>query len=249
MKRNIFKLFLNKFMAYPLWVKQVVYYRLWQNMKENTCDRYIIKYPEKILAIHIPTLTFQGKQELWDKAGGLDNNIYNFLKFSHNGYTVLEISLNMFLSLEEISKLYIFCMEQNLIEAPKEPEILSMAEFIAGKIRTGEYFLQNDAIDIGQLDVALAEQRRQADRGEHVLIGKILVNMGFLTEKSVKTLFRLKADAKKRFVINPELLPDSNATIKNVDKLEEEIKQLKKENQALKETMSTIVNAVKSYDI
>lgn len=249
MKRNLFKLFLNKFLAYPLWVKQVVYYRLWQNMQENNCDRYIIKYPERILSMHIPTLTFQGKQELWDKSGGLDSNIYNFLKFSHNGYTVLEISLNMFMSIEEVSKLYLFCVDQKLIEKPEAVEITAITEFIAGKIRTGEYYLQIGSIEQDQLDLAIAEQRKLQDRGEHILFGKVLAKLGFLTEDTIKTLFRLKSDAKKRFVINPDLLPDSSGTVKDIEKLENEVKLLKQENAALKQTMTKIINAVKNYDI
>jgi len=249
MKRNIFKMFLNKFMAYPLWVKQVVYYRLWQNMAENHCEKFIIKNADGIFALHNPTLTFQGKQELWDKKGGLDSNIYNFLKYSHNGYTILEIALNMFLSIEEVAKLYIFCLEQNLIESTPYPEIDAMSEFIAGKIRTGEYFLKNGAIDIDQLDMALSEQRRLDDRGEHILIGKIFIRLGYLTEEVIKTLFKLKTDATKRFVINPDIIPQSDNDLKEIDKLREENNKLKKENQALKKAMSAIVNTVKNYDI
>ena len=249
MNRNIFKMFLNKFMSYPLWVKQVVYYRLWQNMQENNCEKFIIKNADGIFALHIPTLTFQGKQELWYKKSGLDTNIYNFLKYVHSGYTILEIALNMFLSVEEVAKLYIFCIEQNFIEVAPYPEIQAMSEFIAGKIKTGEYFLKNGSLELDQLDYALAEQRKLDDRGEHILIGKIFVRLGFITEETIKTLFKLKTDAKKRFVINPELIPDSNDDTGTIEKLQEENKKLKKENQALKKALSSIVNTVKNYDI
>ena len=247
-KRNLFKLFINKLLAYPLWVKQVVYYRLYQNMKENYCERYIIKNIDHLFAMHVPTLTFQGKNELWDKSGGLDNNIYNFLKFVHSEYNILEISLNMFLSIEEVAKYYIFCLEQNYIEAPEAEEIYAMAGFIAGKFPTGDYFLKDGSITIDQLDVALAEQRRLAERGQHELIGKILVRLGFITQESVKTLFKLKADSRKRFVLNPETFPDSELPVNDVKKLEDEIKALKNENNALKQTMSRIIDMVKKYD-
>ena len=152
-------------------------------------------------------------------------------------------------TIEEISKLYIFCLEQNYIEAPESDEVYAMAGFIAGKFPTGDYFLKNGSITIDQLDVAIAEQRKNAGRGQHELIGKVLVKMGFLTEETVKTLFRLKADSRKRFVINPDLLPDSNGEVKNIKKLEEEIKALKDENKALKKTMAKIIDVVKNYDI
>ena len=249
MSRNIFKMFLNKFMSYPLWIKQVVYYRLWQNMVENNCDKYIINYADGIFALHVPTLTFQGKQELWDKKSGLDSNIYNFLKYVHSGYTVLEIALNMFLSVEEVAKLYVFCIEQNFIEVAPYPEIQAMSEFIAGKIKTGEYFLKNGSIEIDQLDYAIAEQRKLDDRGEHFLIGKILVRLGYITEETIRTLFKLKADSKKRFVLNPNSIPASGEDVTAADKLQEENDNLKKENQALKKTLSSILNTVKNYDI
>ncbi len=248
MKRNIFKLFLNKFLAYPLWVKQVVFYRLWQNMQEQNCDRFVINHPDKNFAMHIPTLTFRGKQELWDKKGGLDGNIYNFLKFSHDGYNILEIALNMFMSMEEVSKLYIFCYEQKLIELPEQIEVHAMAEFISGKITTGEYFLKIGSIEQDQLDYALAEQHKTDDKNDHLLIGKIFVNLGYLTEATIKTVFKLKTDAKKRFVINPENLPDNKDDTKSIDKYKEEIQKLKDENKALKKAMTKIVNAVKTYD-
>ncbi len=248
MNRNIFKMFLNKFLSYPLWVKQAVYYRLWQNMSENNCDKYIINNPDGLFALHVPTLTFLGKQELWDKKSGLDNNIYNFLKYIHSGYTILEIALNMFLSVEEVAKLYILCIEQNYIEIATYPEIRAMSEFIAGKIKTGEYFLKNGSIEIDQLDYALAEQRKYDDRGEHFLIGKILIRLGYITEETVKTLFRLKLDSKKRFVLNPDSIPEGKEDINLLDKLQEENNHLKKENQALKNTLSSVVNSVKNYD-
>ena len=248
MKRNIFKLFINKLLSYPLWVKQAVYYRLYQNMKENHCERYVIKNIDYILSMHAPVLTAQGKNELWDKSCGLDSNIYNFLKFSQSGYTILEISLNMFLSIEEVSKYYIFCLEQNYIEAPDSEEIYAMAGFIAGKFPTGDYFLKNGSITIGQLDMAIAEQKKMEDRGQHELIGKILVKLGYITQESVRTLFKLKADSKKRFVLDPEIYPTGEVSNSETKELEAQINELKKENKALKQVISKIGETVKRYD-
>jgi len=249
MKRNIFKLFTNKFLSYPLWVKQVVFYRLWQNMTENNCEKFIINYPDKLFSMHIPTLTFQGKQELCSKNSGLDNNIYNFLKFSHNGYSILESALNMFMSIEEISKLYIFCLEQNYITAPEKDDIYIMAGFISGKFPIGEYFLRIGDITSEDLKLALKEQADIPENKEHKLLGEILVKHGKISEKDLLTLFKLKSDAKKRFVINPEFLPEEESNKNIINKLQKEITILKEENKALKKTMSKIVDTVKNYDI
>lgn len=245
-KRNLFKLFVNKLLAYPLWVKQAIYYQLYQNMKENYCESYVIKNIDHILTMHVPTLTFKGGNELCDKSGGLDSNIYNFLKFVHSEYTILEIALNMFLSVEEVAKYYIFCLEQNYIEAPETNEVYAMAGFIAGKFPTGDYFLKNGSITIDQLDIALAEQRRLDDQGEHERIGEILVRLGFITKTDIMRLFKLKADAGKRFVMDPAVFPDSEQ--RNRKKLEDEIINLKNENNALKQTLGKIIDMVKKND-
>ena len=249
MKRNIFKLFLNKFLAYPLWIKQIVFYRLWQNMTENNCENIVINCPDKLLTLHVPTLTFQGKQELWDKTSGLDNNIYSFLKYTHNGYSILETALNMFMSIEETSKLYIFCLEQNYIEAPEQDEIYVTAGFIAGKFPVGDYFLRLGKINREQLDAALKEQEQHDGKGKHRLLGEILIEQGVLQADDIKLAFKLKADSRKRFVINPEFLPEDKNEDNLIKKMEREIDSLREENKALKKTMSKIINTVKNYDI
>lgn len=248
MKKNIFKLFLNKFLAYPIWIKQVVFYRLWQNMSENGCKDYVINCADKLFAMHIPTLTFQGKQELLDKKSGLDSNIYSFLKYSHSGYSILETSLNMFMSIEEISKLYIFCLEQTYIEAPEHDDIYVTAGFISGKFPIGDYLLKKGSVTKEQLDKALAEQEQKKQGGERKLLGKILVEQGVLPEDELKLLFKLKSDSKKRFVINPEFIPNNEETGK-LQEMEKELNTLREENLALKKTMTKIINMVKSYDI
>lgn len=139
-------------------------------------------------------------------------------------------------------------MEQNYIEAPEADEIYAMAGFIAGKFPTGDYFLKNGSITLEQLDMAMAEQNRLSDRGQHELMGKILVRLGFITEESVKTLFRLKADARKRFVLNPEVFPSSEQVKSDLKRLEDEVKALKAENKTLKQTLAKIIEMVKKYD-
>ena len=137
MKKNIFNLFLNKLLEYPLWVKQVVYLRLFQNMRNNHCERYVITHSDKLFSTYVPTVTFVGKTEMWNKISGLDTNIYNFLNLCYEGYSILEISLNTFLSMEEVAKHCIFCIEQNYIEIPDSQEVFAMAGLLQENLRPG----------------------------------------------------------------------------------------------------------------
>lgn len=244
-KKNLFELFIGKLIALPLWVKQAVYYRLYLNMRENYCERFIIKNADNLFAFYNPTVTFKGKTELWDRKSGLDTNIYNFLRLCNEGYSILEISINTFLSIEEVAKNFMFCLEQNYIEKPDSDEVYAMGGFIAGKFRTGEYYKINGSITIDQLEQAVMTQRHLDDRMEHKLFGKILIELGFITEKNVQTLFTLKADSKKRFILDYSLVPKSELLQSDKEKLEAKIGLLEKENDALKRKMTHLLHLIK----
>lgn len=247
-KKNLFELFIGKLFALPLWVKQAVYYKLFLNMQENYCERFVIKNADNLFALYNPVVTFKGKTELWDRKSGLDTNIYNFLRLCIEGYSILEISVNTFLSVEEVAKHFIFCLEQNYIEKPDNDEIYAMGGFIAGKFRTGDYYRINGSITIDQLEQAVMTQRNLDDRMEHKLFGKILVELGFITEKNIQPLFTLKTDAKRRFILDYSLVPKSELVQSDKDKLEAKIGLLEKENEALKRKMTHLLHFIKQNE-
>ena len=100
MKKNILDLFLEKVLNVPLWIKQVIYLKLGNEMREMACDEFLKNHPDDIFSTFVPTLTFKGKTELTERKCGLDNNIYNFLQGCANEYSMIEISVNTFLSME-----------------------------------------------------------------------------------------------------------------------------------------------------
>ena len=116
MKKNIFELFLDKVFNVPFWVKIVMYLKLADEMKEQAFENMLQNNRDEIFATFVPTITFKGKTELSERKYGLDNNIYNFLQCCLNEYSMLEISVNTFLSMEEIAKYYELCLEQTLLK-------------------------------------------------------------------------------------------------------------------------------------
>ena len=136
MKKNIFEIFLNKVFNVPLWIKQVMFIKLSKEMEELGCDESLRKNQNGILSTYAPILTYKGETELSEKKCGLDNNIYNFLQCCSDGYSLIEISVNSFFTMEETAKYFVFCVDQNFIKKPELEEIYSMAEFISGKTQT-----------------------------------------------------------------------------------------------------------------
>ena len=246
MKKNIFELFLEKAFNVPLWIKQVMYLRMDKVMCDNFCDKFLKDNSEDLFSIFVPTLTFKGKTELLERKCGLDNNIYNFLQCCSNGYSMIEISVNNFLSMEEVAKYFELCIEQNFIKTPESKEINAMAGFIAGKYRTGEYFKQKDAITVDQLHQAIIENNRLAGIGTPKRFGEVLVSLGFVTENDLKAVLILKDEAKKRFILDYNTVPKPQIEFSSdTQKYEDIIAQLKEENSKLKRKMLQLLELVK----
>ena len=102
-------------------------------MKTLGLNEFLNNCQDNAFIAYVPILTFKGETELSDKKCGLDNNIYNFLQCCADGFSLIEISVNSFLTMEETAKYFVFCVEQNFIKKPESEEIYAMAEYISGK--------------------------------------------------------------------------------------------------------------------
>ena len=246
MKKNIFELFLEKVLNVPLWIKQVMYLKLAKEMQNYDCEDFLRNNKDDIFSTFVPTLTFKGKTELTEHQYGLDNNIYNFLQGCANEYSMIEISVNTFLSMEEVAKYYELCLEQNFIKVPDSKEIHAMAGYIAGKFRIGEYFKQKGTISVDQLQKAILSHRDALETDNQKKFGDILVELGFITETDLRSVLQLKEEAKKRFILDYNTVPKSETTFTSENqKYEEEISKLKDENLKLKRKMLQLLELVK----
>lgn len=143
MKKNIFDLYMNKLLELPLWIKQVIYVKLKEDIKEHNCEKILETKEDDLFALYKPVLTFNGRTELMQKNCGLDANMYSFLNLCNADYSILEIALSMYLTMEEAAKYFMFCVEQKYLERPESDQAYAMAGFISGKFKTGEYFMHN----------------------------------------------------------------------------------------------------------
>lgn len=242
LKKSIFGLFLAKIEEFPLWIKQIIFLKLSDDIKSQVCEKFLKENSEDIFSLYKPTLTFKGSEELKKRCSGLDLNIYNFLEYCENNASILEISLNTFLSMEEVAKYFIFCIEQNYIEKPENIEIEAMAGFIAGKFRTGEYFRQKGVITDEQLEKAVDISEKS-----HKKFAEILVDLGFITRDDVSAMLAFKEESKKRFVLDYNTVPQGkNEFCNKEEQYKKEIEDLKRENEILKKRISQLLEIVKN---
>lgn len=215
-------------------------------MQEYECEDFLRNNPNDTYSTFVPTLTFKGKTELMERKCGLDNNIYNFLQACANEYSMLEISINTFLSMEEVSKYYELCLEQNFIKVPDSKEIHAMAGYIAGKFRIGEYFKQKGVLSVDQLQQAILANRDASEKGQPKKFGEILVELGYVKENDLKAVLILKEEAKKRFILDYNTVPQpETAYTSDSQKFEDEINNLKDENTKLKRKLLQLLELVK----
>lgn len=246
MSKNILGLFLDKLMTFPLWVKQVVYLRLYQNLSLSLSEDFIQTKEKDIFHLYIPVLSFAGRTELSERKGGLDANIYNFLAGVAENLSMLEISMNNFWTLEEVAKYYIFCLEQNYVKVPDSAFVHAMAGFMAGKFRTGEYFKRTGKIDVDQLERTILKQKDYAAKGTPHKMAEIMISLGYVTEKDTSSLLIMKEEAKKRFILDSTIIPkETSAPFKDSKYYQEEMAKLSEQNKLLKEQLGRILALVK----
>ena len=238
-KREFLKQFLNKISNFPSWVKEIIYKKLSEEFdnKEN---------PAYIFAAYKPILTYKGRCELEFKKSGFDTNIYNILQGADADCSISEITLNTYLSMEELAGYFLFCVDEGFFELPDNSQILNIAGFLTGKYNTGEYFVNSGTITESQLDDAVKNNNNKEPNKK---FGQVLVDLGLISQKQLDTILSIKEEAKKRFILDYNDVPKFNSEYaKEKDNYEKQIEDLKQENAILKKKLEQLLTMVKRND-
>jgi hypothetical protein len=240
LRREILTPFLNRISSFPSWIKKIIYNKLSEEIETSENLSYVF-------ATYKPVLTYKGKCENDFKKSGFDTNIYNILDAADKNQTISDISLNTYLSMEEIASYFLFCTDEGYFEIPDDSRILNIAGFIAGKYRTGEYFVKDGSMSESQLDKAV--DNYENNNKENKKFGQILIDCGLITEKQLDMLLSFKEEAKKRFILDYDDVPKIKQEYsKNSDEYAKQISDLKEENKILKTKLEQLLSMVKKDD-
>lgn len=239
MKRQFLTQFLDKISAFPSWVKEIIYTRLSKDVQQENNLAYTF-------ATYKPTLTYKGKCELDFKNSNFDVNIYNMLDSCDKDCSISDISLNTFLSMEEVASYFLFCVDEGYLELPDNSQILNIAGFLAGKFRTGEYFVNDGSISETQLNSAVEDFESQNKKGK---FGQKLIEMGLISQSQLDKLLSIKEEAQKRFILDHNEIPEITQTYSDDAEIyKKEIVRLKDENEKLKIKLEHLLTMVKKND-
>ena len=242
----ISELFLHNIDVLPLWVKQVLYLKTRDKLREELAEFLDVLVTDNLMQYYVPKLTFAGRTELETREKRLPEEFYTFYKCVQNGNDLFEITLANYWTFTQTCSLFVRSIELQYVNIPENESIISIAQFMAGKIRTGEMLKRLGKIDVLQLEKAIRIQKERNEQNKPVKMAELMIELGYITEKDVKILLAFKDDAKKRFVmgigfslVKPR---DEQETQTLVRGMQKEIKRLDEENRILKSRLRKILN-------
>ena len=240
MRADSFKIFLTKILALPIWVKQIIHFQIREDLKRNFKNQPVDVDPLYLFQSFRPRITFNGKIELEQRNNGYEETFYTFLNAVKDEKSIIDITLDCFLTLAEVAKLYIIAVKNEYIMPPMSKVVHAQAEFYAGAIKTGELLLKLGRISVDQLDTALRYQTKLRDQGRNVLMAEVIAELGFIERDAIISMLIMKEEAKKRFIFNVQLNAQDDAN-DDVIALKKQVEKLAYENNYLKTKLRAIL--------
>ncbi len=246
MSKSLFIDFMEKMLSFPLWIKQTIFLNLSNDLTNYLSNEFLDVQEGELFHIYKPVLSDLGQNELLTKESKFDESIYSFLNSCSKGMSLIEIAIENNFTLEEVAKAFTFCKTSGFFSNEVPNLISAIAGFIAGKYRTGEYFIRAGKMTIEQLDEVLNKQQEMNESGKHVFIAELMVQMGFVREKDVKSIIFMKEEAGKRFSLNPDDIPTLALEKESYD-IRVENTRLKEENEILRQKMDALLTFIKDH--
>lgn len=246
MSKSLFVGFMEKMLGFPLWIKQTIFLNLSKDLSTYLSNEFLDVKEGDLFHIYDPELSELGQNELLTKESKFDESIYSFLNCCAKKMSLIEIAIENNFTMEEVSKAFTFCKTSGFFSKDVPKLIAAIAGFLAGKYRTGEYFIRAGKMTIEQLDEVLNKQQEMNAEGKHVFIAELMVQMGFVREMDVKSIIFMKEEAGKRFSLNPDEVPNMTLEKENYD-IRVENTRLKEENEILKQKMDALLTFIKDH--
>ena len=242
-------LFIRNIDSLPIWVKQVLATELAEDLSKKLTDFTELVHTDKLFQYLLPKTSIKGKQELESHSMALSDGYYTFLTDSIDAkYNIFDITVKNNWSLADTAKIFTRLYDLELLVATDEQSDISItvARYIAGKLRTGEFLKQIGKIDAQRLEQALRYQKQLNEEGRHIKMASILIKMGFITDIGLDSLLLLKEEAKKRLQMNVGLISmqinGEDDTTSQLVRLQKEISRLENENIIMKKHLKKLLN-------
>ncbi len=186
---------LSNIMELPLWVKQVIYLELHRELTEHfTAETLQNLVPADTIAFYTPKLTPEGERVLLE----IRDDVGRLLMEAKQRFTVLDMCLRNTWSLETCCTLLMHGITSQWLHPPASVKALGTIEYMANRIRLGEYLVKMGRISVDQLDQSLRTQQYIKEAlQEHTGLANILINLGYITRQDTEGILFLKEESRK----------------------------------------------------
>lgn len=246
MYKSVFLDYMERLLSFPLWIKQTIFLNLSNDLNTYLSNEFLDVEEGELFHVYKPALSELGQNELLTKESKFDESIYSFLNCCSKGMSLIEIAIENSFTMEEVAKAFTFCKTSGFFSKEVPNLVSAIAGFIAGKYRTGEYFIRAGKMTIEQLDEVLNKQQEINASGKHVFIAELMVQLGFVRELDVKSIIFMKEEAGKRFSLSTKDIPTIALEKESFD-IRVENTKLKEENEILKEKINAILTYIKEH--
>lgn len=244
-------LFFNNILELPVWVKQVLYKRTRKNLNDTLQKYFSYLNPDGLLQDQVPVITKKGQRILNGDLSNLNEMELIFLTNVKENFSLFDIAITNYWSLEACAKILLKLIKEECVFKLDTEINMSILEFLAGKIKTGDILRRLGLIDATQVNDALQYQKEKKAIGVNEKIADILVSLNYVTHDDVEILIKLKEDSRRNFVMSSGLTvvkTDDDILKKSmIENLQREHKRLSHENAILKERLKKLIEITKYY--
>lgn len=250
LKDTLFSTYFDKFLSYPLYIKQAMYMHLKSEFEENLNESPHNDSAEYCL--YVPAITDLGKDELKSKTSEHSPNLYKFLTDAAQNLSMVEIALHNFWSLEEAAMFNAEAVANGYVIPPETDNIVAMMLYCAARIRIGEYLLKRGTISEEQNELIIRKQKELEQKGMWKKFVELLVEEGFVTKNDTKAILYVKDECKKRFEFtdssSQNAIPDNvvvmNSSTQTQSYTPQMIEKMIKEHKIMKTKLKAIVSVL-----
>ncbi len=184
-----------------MWGKQVLYALLRQELESSMAKTTMDSFShEDLLPLYRPQLTHAGTRELDSNTGKVSTGTLKLLKLSQQNKTVIDICMSSAWTLEQCAIYLLEAMDKELALRPNSGIVMGTINYLANRIRLGEYLVKIGRLSVEQLDQALRTQRYiEESLGEKTGIANVLINLGYINKLDSEAILFFKEESKKPF--------------------------------------------------
>jgi hypothetical protein len=185
----------------PLWVRQAVFLELKESL-EQMMSPNTLRTSSTASAIQLwkPKPTRKALIELHEPSGQYPKSVVYVIKRAAQNTNVLNMALACRWTLQQTCLVLDRCITEDLLIEPEESVLKATINYLCGKTLLGEYLIEMAKIDRAKVQEALMTQSYINDAlGEHVMLGDVLISLGYLCPEDSETILFLKQDCEQTY--------------------------------------------------